>query len=486
MRRNMVPKILVHMFALAIVVVPLLTMPLPANSADLGSICNCYCCPGKECDPAHVGTVQVGRPGDVNATCDKCTAQACSDAYPLYCPAVIPGAEMHGVTEPSCDSGRDMNESPCDITDDFAWSCEIEIQDTISNGEIAVNSYNLKSLCKDEGYNWVDKANNAWFNINICGYSPKQCFPADCAADGVLDDGDTKRTWNGAPCTPWDATANVGSVVRFFQSNLDPPPKTNTKGHNGKEQMSCDASDGQIVQCTEACTVPVTSMMNEMGTEVAWFANPGSVEGYSGLTLSSISPPTVINADDPSNPLGKSANKGQACEGTQDFPGGLESAQYSFVCKEGMSGANILRVDTSECQYTIIIETGAVCPGAIECGEGTGVCTSGPNAGWCSKECAPMGWFPITCIIISCSMIAYCVLGSLIQRRATGECKAPHTQFWASCLTCHLCCGDSGAGSSFQQLFGPKQESQSTRIATATGLGAMDHPDNRVNKYGSV
>ena len=92
-----------------------------------------------------------------------------------------------------------MNSPPCDIADDFDWSCQIDIKQTLPNNEIAVNSYNLKSLCKNEGYDWVDKANNAWFNINICGYSPKQCFPADCAADGVIDDGDNKRTWTGAP-----------------------------------------------------------------------------------------------------------------------------------------------------------------------------------------------------------------------------------------------------------------------------------------------
>ena len=213
--------------------------------------------------------------------------------------------------------------------------------------------------------------------------------------------------------------------------------------------------------------------MNELGTEVAWFANPGTVDGFKGLTVTGISPPTKINADDPSNPLGTSATGGQACEGTEVFPGGLESAQYSFVCKEGVKGANILRVDTLGCQYTIVVETEAVCPGSIICGEGTGVCTSGPNAGWCSKECAPMGGFAIFCLVVLSLFSAYFLIGSLVQRRTTGECKAPHTEFWTACITCQLCGREGSTGSSFRRLFGPSQSSQdaaSVGSTTSTSL----------------
>jgi hypothetical protein len=43
-----------------------------ARAAQLGANCNCYCCAsGDGCTPVHVGTVSVGKPADVNATCDQ-------------------------------------------------------------------------------------------------------------------------------------------------------------------------------------------------------------------------------------------------------------------------------------------------------------------------------------------------------------------------------------------------------------------------------
>ena len=298
----------------------LLGAPRPALAADLGANCNCYCCAsGEDCTPVHVGTVSVGAPGDVNAPCDHCTAEACAETYPLHCREPIPGAKLSSVIEPSCDSGVVMNGSPCDISDEFPWSCQIDIEIELSNGEAAVNRYNLKPLCNDTGYNWVDKENSAWFNVNVCGYAPKQCFPANCAADGATAEDGQPRTWTGAPCTPWTPTANVGSVVRFFQDNLDPPPSPGTTGHKGESQSSCFTDDNQVVVCTEACSVPATSMYNEMGASVTWSVDLGDINGNSGLILLGNSPGTAVNTLDTANPLGPNVTGGQTCQPTSEF-----------------------------------------------------------------------------------------------------------------------------------------------------------------------
>jgi hypothetical protein len=408
--------------------------------------------------------------------------------YPLHCAEPVPGAKLTGVTEPSCDSGGVMNGSPCDISDDFPWSCQVDVELNLPNGETAINSYDLKGLCKNQGYDWVDKGNNAWFNVNVCGYAPKQCFPADCAADGVLAEDNKRRTWTGAPCTPWSPTANVGSVVRFFQDNLDPAPTSGTKGHNGESQSSCFTDDNQVVDCSEACTVPATSMYNEMGVGVNWGVDVGGVDGFSGLVLTGSSPGTEVNVLDPSNPLGPNATGGQTCQPTSEFPGGVQFGSFSFVCEEGLQGAEIVRVDTIGCTYEVVMKTGAVCPGAVICPPGTGMCANGPNAGWCSADCQTIGFFWVCVLIVLAVFAAYCLVGACVQRRITGEFLMPHEPFWSACITCKLCRGEGGAGSSsFQQLFGrPKAPSLSGNGGGTNAFSSMDHPDLRKPTYGSV
>ena len=418
------------------------------------------------------------------------TAQACSDTYPLHCAEPIPGAKITGVTEPSCDSGGVMNGLACDISDEFPGSCQMDIEQKLPNGETAINSYDLQALCKNTGYDWVDKENSAWFNVNVCGYAPKQCFPADCAADGVLADDGSKRTWKGAPCTPWSATANVGSVVRFFQDNLDPPPKADTIGHDGKPQLSCYTDDNQVVACTEACTVPATAMFNEMGTGVNWVGDAGGIDGFSGLVLTGSGPGTEVNILDPSNPLGPNATGGQTCQPTSEFPGGVQFVSFSFVCEEGLEvPAKMVRVDTIGCKYEIVMKTGAVCPSAVICTPGTGMCTSGPNAGWCSADCQSLGGFWVFVLVVAGVFAAYCLVGACMQRRLTGAFSMPHEPFWSACITCKLCGGGGGGeGSSFQQLFGrPKAPSLSGNGGGTNAFSSMDHPDQRaMPTYGSV
>ena len=470
---------------------PALLPPLPASAATLGANCNCYCCSsGEDCTPVHVGTVSVGRPGDINATCTKCTATACSDAYPFHCSAPVPGAQLKGVTEPSCDAAGIVDGDACEIPDDVPWSCMIDVETALPSGERAVNSYNLQPLCKDQGYDYVDKTNAAWFNINVCGYAPKQCFPANCAADGVPASDGTKRTWEGAPCTPWDATANVGSVVRFFQSNLPPPPPHNTKGHGGQIQKSCSTDDTQIVDCTEACSIPATAMYNEIGAGVNWGIDLGVIDGFSGLVLTASGPGTAVDVADPSNPLGPNAKGGQTCQPTSEFTGGVQSASFSFVCEEGLQGAKIVRIDTTGCDYNIVMKTGAVCPESVICAPGTAVCGSGPNAGWCSTECVGLGWFWVFLLIMLSMFAIYCAVGAGMQHRATGICIIPHQRFWSNCVTCKLCCGQGAGsdGSSFQHLFGG---SKPVAVPSGNGGGtnafaSMEHPDSRRSSYGTT
>ena len=140
--------------------------------------------------------------------------------------------------------------------------------------------------------------------------------------------------------TPWVATANIGSIVRFFDSNNDPPPTTGTVGSpkspGDHKQSSCYTDDGQAVQvilflfvkytcsllvfrflmlcvlfflfqCTESCAVIGTSIIGADGVNVNWgFSNDTNDAG--GLVA--VGPPTMVSLD-PSNPLGKYGPSGQ-------------------------------------------------------------------------------------------------------------------------------------------------------------------------------
>ena len=98
--RNMARDLTPYAITLAICAIALLAAP-PRAARYSAQTAIVTAAQGRISDPAHVGTISVGRPRDENATCDQCTAQACTDAYPILCPAVIPGAQVKGVTEPS-------------------------------------------------------------------------------------------------------------------------------------------------------------------------------------------------------------------------------------------------------------------------------------------------------------------------------------------------------------------------------------------------
>jgi len=249
----------------------LLSLASLSYAATLGANCNCYCCStGDSCSPVHVGTISLGNPGNESATCDLCSEDACVNGYPEHCVPDVPNPAVgaQGTTISSCDSGSIVDGDPCGNADACQYT---EVGAVDAAGNLITATYDLSGLCRAQGYNYkADTLSSEWYNVNICGYSPKQCFPADCENDMI-----NGRNWEGGPCTPWVATANIGSVVRFFQSDVDPAPATGTIGHKSiafpaGKQASCYTDDGQPTQCTEACDILSTSIIGADGVNVGW------------------------------------------------------------------------------------------------------------------------------------------------------------------------------------------------------------------------
>ena len=163
----------------------------------LNKTSNCYCCSsGAECSPVHVGTVSLDNPSNISATCDLCTGEQCVNTYPVNCvPGVLdPGVDSKGVTIASCDAGSVVDGDPCANAEISCAATEVAMLD--GKGKLITATFDLSGLCRSNGYNFrADTLSTAWFNINICGYSPKQCFPADCALDSI-----NGRTWANGPC----------------------------------------------------------------------------------------------------------------------------------------------------------------------------------------------------------------------------------------------------------------------------------------------
>jgi len=439
------------MFHTTLVILSLLITTPSTLGAILGANCNCYCCStGPDCNYAHVGTISLGDPGNASATCDLCSAQACIDGYPDDCfPDDPDPAKQRGATIASCDAGSIVDGDPCGNADACAFT-EVAIVD--ANGNLVSAQYDMSGLCKSQGYDYKqDTLSSEWYNINICGYAPKQCFPADCASDNV-----NGRTWQGGPCTPWVATANIGSVVRFFQANIDPPPTTGTTGSKVSppphQQMSCYTDDGQKVQCTEACSVIGTSIIGAdgVGVNFGFLNDTGDAFG-----ITATEPPTAVS-EDPSNPMGPMGPTNQpVCQPTSEFENGIETANFVFQCDRSMSAseAKISKIDVFGCQHTITFQTGAVCEPT--CPSGMGKCTSGPNKNFCMTVCVDsgMGWFATLFIVMLILFSTYCFVGLLMNKSNKGACEPPHKEFWLSCLSCSCCRGDDG-DHGFSAVFG--------------------------------
>jgi hypothetical protein len=426
----------------------------PTTAATLGANCNCYCCSsGDKCSPVHVGTISLGNPGNSSATCDLCTEEACLAAYPDHCVPDVPypDGSFQGQTIASCDSGDIVDGDPCGNADSCAFT---EIGTVDAQGNLITAQYDLSGLCRAQGYDYkLDTLSTEWYNINICGYAPKQCFPADCANDAV-----NGRNWKGGPCTPWVATANLGSVVRFFESDIDPPPTTGTSGSTKSPdkppiQRSCYTDDGQPVQCTEACTILSTSIIGADGVNVNWGWSNSSNDA-SGITA--LGPATAISLD-PSNPMGAFGPSQQPiCQPTSEFNNGVESAKIVFLCdpSKGKNEAEILKVDMMGCDYTITFLTGAVCDPT--CPPNTGKCTSGPNKGFCMEICAThgMGWFGTLLVVFVVLFSTYCIAGALYNKTKIGVCRIPHGDFWVSCMRCECLQSSGSSGDSYKSTFG--------------------------------
>lgn len=447
------------------------------SAAVLGANCNCYCCSsGDACSPVHVGTISLGNPGNISATCDLCTEQACVNGYPDDCiPDVVdPGVNAHGLTIASCDAGNLVDGDPCDNADACS-ATEVAMVDW--QGNLITAQYDLSGLCRSQGYTYKqDSLSSEWFSANICGYSPRQCFPADCANDGV-----NGRDWQGGPCTPWVATANIGSVVRFFQSNLDAAPDTGSIGSNKSlaphKQVSCYTDDGQPVQCNEACSVIGTSIIGADGVSVQWtFTNDTNDAGG----LIAVGPSTAVSLD-PSNPLGAEKKDGPTCQPTSEFDNGIETANIVLKCDptKKVNEAEILMVDMIGCDYTITFLTGAVCDPI--CPPGMGKCTSGPNKNFCMAICLTggLGWFGTLLVVSLVLFSLYCLVGACVNKSNHGMWKIPHEDFWGRCRTCTCCSRYKSDDNGFNAVFGGEQ---------AKFGDVNQHPDEkrRSSGYGST
>ena len=106
---------------------------------------------------------------------------------------VDPAAGSKGVTVSSCDAGSIVDGDPCSNSDACA-ATEVAMLD--AKGNLITAQYDLSGLCRSQGYDFrQDTLSTEWYNVNICGYAPKQCFPADCALDSI-----NGRSWANGPC----------------------------------------------------------------------------------------------------------------------------------------------------------------------------------------------------------------------------------------------------------------------------------------------
>ena len=322
--------------------------------------------------------------------------------------------------------------------------CAFTVDRTSPGGEDTRKvTYDLSKLCREDGYQWRDEKLNVRFSLNICGYATEQCYPADCQDDLVEN-----RNWEGGPCSPWNATANVGSVVRFFQTDLDDPPTTGTADPGPAKQPACKTVNNDDVQCTKACSVPAATQMNEKGLGVKAYFVEDTADKL-GLVVSMTPSIESLNRF---NPEGVEQPGGPSCpEFSDEFPAGTESVSFKFVCDPDLEDeAEVETITSDKCAYQIIMKTAAVCDRAEDCLKGEGLCLKGFNSGFCSASCVEQHWTDDPKdlgIIVGGSVLGlivlYCLLGCLRNKCAQGKWRAPHLRLWVGCLS-GRCCGDEG------------------------------------------
>ncbi len=404
-------------------------LSIPAAVASLGAQCQCYCCPGQlggTCDPVMVGTVPLG----IGDTAASCSEQACAQEFKQWCPA----------TNDTDSNGQNI---PVYFGDDVVNGDVCAQASACSNLQVGSAqkhaTFDLAQLCTTQGYEHVDAVDNSWSRINICGFTSKICVPANCAEDTSVSH--THRNFSGPPCTPWTPTSNVGSAVRFYQTNLDPPPAPGGHYPEGIQQ-SCFTGNGDDYACTPACSI-ISSSISTPDIGIAnnqyEFIDPKSATSGIRITM-----PSVMMSQDDANPL-----KG-FCQQKGAFIAGVQTLSIELTCNSELKSdfASIMDVRVVGCDTTVLMETGAVCQPFCESGSALCGTDNKDYAGFCRPECVPglgAGWVII--IILLSGFALYCIAGICVNRCYRGEFQLPQHQLWMSCLACKCCSsGSDGSG----------------------------------------
>ena len=101
-----------------------------------------------------------------------------------------------------------------------------------------------------------------------------------------------------------------------------------------------------------------------------------------------------------------------------------------------------------------------------------------------------MGWFSVLFIISTVLLSLYCIVGMVMNKSKTGVCRAPHEDFWASCLTCK-CLGNKGCMDSndngFTSTFGSAASGGNPYNKGVDFNRATQNPDaRRSSGYGTA
>lgn len=391
-----------------------------------------------------VGTVSLGKPDDPNATCARCTIEQCLEQYGNDCGD--PSVSDNDVVA-DCDSA--------DVVDGDSCIAAVDCQELIVGEENHFLQYDLSQICSGTGYRFVDSTNNRYYSVNICGYTADQCFPADCANDNPR-----VRHWENCPCTPWNATANIGSVIRFDNTNLQDPPDAGVQCAPYGTQKECYSDDGVATPCTPSCQVLSATTTDNGGLTDISFINPESPAD--GLILTY---PGVLVSTDPASP------NYQACEPASGFDSGVSIVTVHLECDSSMK-VNEARIETVSpfgCNYQVQMKTGAVCKAT--CPPGFGVCGSGKTKGYCSSACAGGGdATALTIFLIAfLGFFSYCALGAGYNKYKRDAWTMPHEHFWMNCLRCNCL----------------KTQGSDNYNTMRTAQGSNSSVDFRTPKYGT-
>ena len=384
-----------------------------------------------------VGTVSVGLPDDPKANCDRCDVDQCVSAYPTEC-----GTSDQDVTAADCDSADNVDGPACNAASDC--------QSLIVGEANRFLQYDLSQLCKTGGYRWVAPLNSpqahSYYDLNICGYTPSQCFPADCADDT------TYHNWTGCACTPWNATANIGSVIRFDNDDLDVPPDAGVDCNPHGIQQSCYSDDGVATPCSPSCQV-LSATTTDNGLATISFINPESPTD--GLVLTY---PAVLAPTDPRSP------NFDSCTPQSGFDSGVSTVTVHLGCDPtlGVDEAKIRTVSPFGCNYNVQMHTGATCKGT--CPTGFGMCDSG----FCSSDCTGGGPDAglVVFLVFFLGFVTYCAIGAGFNKYHSDEWRIPHKGFWMQCLRCQCVRKNQGGDYSNMPSKSPNAASNDFRTPT--------------------